>query len=191
MMKQAGNLDCWQARQLMIKAMTEKPKIRFGTIHDLASIVDIYNQAIRSRIATGDLDEFKIEDRVVWFEKFDDENPIYIVEVNDNIAGYGTLSPYRPGRGAMKTIGEISFFLDENFQSKGIGSFLVGHMIRDSHRIGKKTLLAILLDINEKSIGLLKKFGFQQWGHFPDIIELENQKCSQLVYGLKISSMRY
>ena len=160
--------------------------LRIAKREDLPTLVGIYNQAIRTRIATGHLVEFEIQDRVGWFEKFDDEYPIYIVEYNQEIAGYGTLSPYRPGRGAMKSIAEISFFLDEKYQGMGIGSFLMSHMLEDCQRIGKKTLLAILLDINDKSIRLLKKFGFKQWGHFPDVIELNNQTCGQLVYGLRM-----
>lgn len=163
------------------------PEIRFGNIDDLAAIVKIYNQAIRSGIATGDLDEFEIKDRTAWFQKFEpDTYPIYIVENQGKIIGYGTLSPYRPERRAMKSMAEISFFLDEQSQGMGIGSFLVDHMIKDCTRIGKKSLLAILLDINEKSIALLKKFGFKEWGHFPDVVELKDQTCGQSIYGLKI-----
>ncbi|MCG8307052.1 MAG: N-acetyltransferase family protein, partial [Cytophagales bacterium] len=144
--------------------------IRFGKKDDLPSIVEIYNQAIRSGSATGDLDEFKAEDRLSWFTQFDETNyPIYVVQVEGFVAGYGTLSPYRRGRRAMRTIAEISFFLDEKYQGIGLGSQLILHIIRDCNRIGKRTLLAILLDINDRSAGLLRKFGFEQWGHFPDV----------------------
>lgn len=161
--------------------------VRLANLGDLPTIVKIYNQAIRSGIATGDLDEFETDDRREWFEKFDENNyPIYVIESTREIAGYGTLLPYRTGRKAMISIAEISFFLDENYQGIGIGSFLVDFIINESQRIGKKTLLAILLDINKKSIGLLQKFGFEQWGFFPDVIELRDQTCGQLIYGLKL-----
>lgn len=160
--------------------------VRLAEQGDLPAIVAIYNQAIRGGISTGDLNEFQIQDRIGWFEKFNAHYPIYVVEFERKVVGYGTLSPYRPGRGAMNSIAEISFFLDENFQGMGIGSFLVDFMIRDCQRIGKKSLLAILLDVNEKSISLLKKFGFEEWGVFPDIIELKNNTCGQLIYGLKL-----
>ena len=166
--------------------MSSTPTIRHGNISDLPRIVDIYNQAIRGGEATGDLDEFDVKERISWFEQFNEAYPLYIIEVRGEIAGYGTLTPYRPGRRAMKSIAEISFFLDNKFQGMGIGSFLIEYMIEDCRRIGKKTLLAILLDINEKSIVILKKFGFEQWGEFPDIIELNHTTCGQLIYGLKI-----
>jgi L-amino acid N-acyltransferase YncA len=160
--------------------------IRHGNITDLPQIVDIYNQAIRSGVATGDLEEFDTKERIPWFEQFNETYPLYVIEVRGEIAGYCTLTPYRPGRRAMKSIAEISFFLYNKFQGMGIGSFLIKYMIEDCRRIGKKTLLAFLLDINEKSIGILKKFGFEQWGYFPDIIELNHTSCGQLIFGLKI-----
>ena len=164
--------------------------IRDGNISDLPRIVDIYNQAIRGGEATGDLDEFEAKERVSWFEQFNEVYPLYVVEVESDIVGYGTLAPYRQGRRAMSSIAEISFFLDNKFQGLGIGSYLIEYMIEDCRRIGKKTLLAILLDINQKSIALLKKFGFEQWGYFPDIIELMDKKCGQLIFGLKMKDTK-
>lgn len=167
--------------------MKKEILIRFATITDLPFLVDIYNQAIRSRSATGDMDEFSVEERLEWFEKFDNnEYPIYIAEIETRVVGYCSLSPYRPGRKAMSTVAEISYFLDYSFHGMGIGTALMKHVISDCDRIGKKNLLAIFLDINSQSIGLLKKFKFQKWGYLPDIIEFEEKKCGHLIYGLNI-----
>lgn len=154
---------------------------------DLPFIVDIYNQAIRSRIATGDMEEFNIEKRIQWFEKFDSNSyPIYVAEIDNRVVGYCTLSPYRPGRQAMQTVAEISYFLDYSFHRRGIGTALLKHAISDCKRLGKNSLLAIILDINIPTIGLLENFNFEKWGHFPDIIEMDEKKCGQFVYGLLI-----
>ena len=108
------------------------------------------------------------------------------IELKNAIVGFSTLSPYRPGRKAMKSIAEISFYIDYEYHNLGIGSALIQHCIDDCPRIEKESLLAILLDINISSIQLLKKFGFSEWGYFPDIIHLENLTCGQLIYGLKV-----
>lgn len=168
--------------------MKQNILIRLGEINDLASIVDIYNQAIKSRCATGDLDQFKLEDRIDWFKKFDpDKFPIYVAEVNKKVVGYCSISPYRTGRRAMASVAEISYYLDYAYHRKGIGTALIKHAIADCRRIGKKSLLAILLDINNPSIALLEKLNFKQWGYFPGIVEIEGVKCSQLIYGLKVN----
>ena len=162
--------------------------IQFGTIDDLPAIVDIYNQAIRSKNATGDTQEYEVADRIDWFKKYDQDNyPIYVAQLDNNTVGYCTMSPYRPGRKAMAKIAEISFYLDYDHLGKGIGTQLVEHAFADCSRIGKKHLLAILLDINTKSIGILKKFNFSKWGHYPNVIDLDGHICGQVIYGLNLT----
>ena len=161
--------------------------IRFANIADLPFIVKIYNQAIRSKNATGDIEEFDFDERIGWFEKFDnDKYPLYVAEIENSVVGYCTLSPYRPGREAMSTVAEISYYLDYSFHGKGIGAALLKYVIADCARIGKKSLLAIFLDINLPTIGLLEKLNFKKWGHLPGIIEIDRKKCGHLIFGLKI-----
>lgn len=167
--------------------MTNNFIIRFGQQKDLATIVKIYNQAISSKIATGDTVIFTVDERITWFQKYKPNTyPIYVVEKDHVVLGYCTLSPYRPGRKAMSSVAEISYFIDYDHHGKGLASALIQHAISDCHRINKKHLLAVLLDINKKSIRLLEKFNFSKWGHFPDIIELEERTCSHIIYGLQI-----
>ena len=138
--------------------MEKELTIGFGQISDLPSIVDIYNQAIRSKNATGDGAEFIVDDRIAWFQKYNNnEYPLYTAKIANEVVGYCTLSPYRPGRAAMSTIAEISYYVDYAFHGSGVGSALLNHAISDCKRIGKESLLAILLDINTQSIEMLKK----------------------------------
>ena len=169
--------------------MPRKPKLEIyrPVRNDLPAIVEIYNQAIRSGVATGHTREFTARQRWEWYRDFSSKDyPIYIMAYDKKIIGYGTLSPYRKGRQAMKSIAEVSFFLDEAHQGKGFGSILLQRLMDSSSRLGIKTLLAILLDVNKKSVRILKKFGFKKWGHFPDVVEFEDKTCGQLIYGLKI-----
>ena len=153
--------------------MLDDLNIRFGKSIDLAVIVGIYNQAIRTGQSTGDLEEYNVEDRVTWIQKFDKDNyPLYVAEIDNKVVGYCSLSAYRSGRKAMESIAEISYYIDESVHGKGIATKLIEYAIQDCQRIHKKTLLAILLDINTPSVNLLKKLGFKQWGHFPNVVDL-------------------
>lgn len=168
--------------------MNNKPSIRFAHHTDLPTIVDIYNQAIRSGNATGDTETYEVANRIKWFEKYDkDSYPIYVAELENKVVAYCTLSPYRPGRKAMSGVAEVSYYLDYDVHGKGIGTALLQHAMADCPRIGKKNLLAILLDINVASIGLLEKCGFEKWGHFPNIINLNGKICGQVVYGRHVA----
>ena len=169
--------------------MENKLSIRVSNITDLASIVNIYNQAIRSKCATGDIVEFTVEERIDWFHTYDNNSyPLYVAEIGNVIVGYCSISPYRQGRAAMSSVAEISYYLDYAYHEQGIGTALIKHAIANCKRIGKENLLAILLDINTPSIRLLEKLKFKKWGHFPDIINLPGKKCGQLIYGLKIDA---
>lgn len=166
-------------------------RIEWPVRNDLEAIVAIYNQAIRNGMATGHTKEFTRQARWSWYRNHSKYDfPLYVMKYDEEIIGYGTLSPYREGRQAMRSIAEVSFFLDEAYQGKGYGNILLEHLINVCPRLGIKTLLAILLDVNKKSIRLLKKLDFQKWGHFRDVIEFENKTCGQLIYGLKISNTR-
>jgi len=169
--------------------LTKKPKLEIGwpVRTELEALVNIYNQAIRSGVATGHTEEFTRQRRWGWYRSHDKFNyPIYVMKLNKEIIGYGTLSPYREGRQAMRSVAEVSFFLAEAFQGKGYGSILLEKIINGCPRVKIKTLIAILLDINEPSIRLLEKFGFERWGHFPGIVEFPDKTCGQLIYGKKM-----
>lgn len=162
-------------------------KIRFATKADLPFIVDIYNQAIESRCATGDLTKFSLEERIAWFEKYDNENyPLYIACINNIVVAYCSISAYRPGREAMSSVAEISYYVHYSFHKQGIASSLLEYVIADCKRIGKNNLLAILLDININSLAILAKFNFKKWGHLPGIININGKICGHLIYGLKL-----
>ncbi|MFY0654202.1 MAG: N-acetyltransferase [Cyclobacteriaceae bacterium] len=161
-------------------------EIRLANINDLPAIVEIYNQAIRAGFTTGDTEEFSVDQRAEWFQKFDaDIYPIYAALLEGKVVGYAYLSPYRPGRQAMSKIAEISYFVDYSNHRKGIAGALIQHILSDCERLKKETLLAILLGTNTTSIHLLEKFGFQKWGHLPDVIDFNGSKCDHLIYGLK------
>jgi len=155
-------------------------------------MVEIYNQAVRSGIATGHTREFTRGTRWGWYKSHHFMHfPIYLMKYKKEVIGYGTLSPYREGREAMSNIAEVSFFMHEDYQGKGYGKILLQYMINDCPRVKIKTLLAILLDVNKKSVRLLKRFGFQKWGHFPGVVEFPNKTCGQLIYGKKITEDDY
>lgn len=164
--------------------MKEKISIRFANESDLIKITDIYNQAIKSKISTGDTQTFKPEERYEWFNHYDQDTfPLYVAEIEKHIVAYATLSPYRNARPAMRKIAEVSFFVDFKYHKKGIGSQIMNHIMDDCSRLGKDTLIAYLLDVNPASARLLEKFGFEIWGKLPNAIDFGTHRSTHLIYG--------
>jgi phosphinothricin acetyltransferase len=162
--------------------------IRIATIPDLKSIVEIYNQAIDDEFCTADLEHVTISSMEEWFKQHTpDKYPIFIAEDKNNIVcGWCSLSPHRPGRKALASIAEISFYIHKNFRRKGIGKQLIAYALRKAPQLGFKNLFALLMDVNNASINILKTDGFIQWGHLPEIADFNGKICGQLIYGKRL-----
>jgi len=162
--------------------------IRIAAEADLAAIVDIYNQAVAMKSATADISPVTVESRQAWFKEHDrDRYPVYVAEQNGSVVGWCSISPYRSGRMALRHTAEISYYIDEAHRGVGVGTSLIAHAIDDCPRLSIKTLFAILLDINTSSVGILRKFGFEEWGHMPDVADFDGNECGHLYYGVRLS----
>jgi len=154
---------------------------------DLPLLTEIYNQAIRTKACTCDTEELTCEDRLSWLEDHDNEKyPLYTCLVDDEIAGYIYLTPYRKGRQALDRVAEVSYYFDSKFHSKGLGSKSLAFITEEAKKRNIEILIAILLGCNKKSIGLLKKYGFEEWGRMPEFALLNGNLEDHLYLGKKI-----
>ena len=166
---------------------TDSIKIKPAVESDWQSIIDIYNQAVLEGGKTADTETQSVEERVSWLEQhLTPKFPILVAELNSKVIGWCSISPHRPGRKALEITAEISYYIDKGFRNKGIGKLLINSAIETSKKNGIKNLFAILLDINEISVKVLKGFGFEKWGHLPNVAEINGQICGQYIYGKHI-----
>jgi len=168
--------------------------IRVSTSEDWEAIIEIYNQAIAEGGCTADLDSVSVDLRKSWLELHTpNQHPIIVSQSTINkaqttkqITGWCSISPYRSGRKALDGVAEISYYIHRDYRKQGIASELIQYAIDHAGEYGIHSYLAILLDINTPSVKILEKFGFERWGHFPEIATIEEGVCGQFVYGLKI-----
>lgn len=164
-------------------------KIRYANHQDLNRLLEIYNQAVRSRSSIAITEELTEEWANDWLSAHpENKYPIMVALENDEVVGFISLSPYRKGRDALKYNAEISYYLHKDFHRRGIGSFLMSHAIEIAKSLGYHNLIAILFDINIASIRLLEKFGFEEWGRLPKVIDMGNETYDHLYYGKHIRS---
>ena len=158
--------------------------IRLAQIADLPTIVDIYNQAIPSKQSTGDTQPLRVEDRIMWFEEHrPDEHPIFVAEVEGQVAGWCSLSAYRPGRAALRFTSEISYYISYAHHRQGIATALVEHALAACPGLRIKHVFAIVLEGNQASLSLLQKMGFEQWGYLPRVADFDGKEVGHLYYG--------
>ncbi len=162
-------------------------KIRLATLDDLNIITAIYNQAVATQRSTGHLNPVNINERKEWFKEHDpDTTPIFVAEVDAKVCGYAYLTYYRGGRKAFSQTREISYFVDNSYQRKGLANHLYSHVVSfcEKHKI--ETLLTFVLAHNEPSINFLLKNGFSQWGALPRIAKINNDNFDHIIYGIRL-----
>ena len=161
--------------------------VRLAARDDLPLIAEIYNQAIQLRSATADMSPVSVTEREAWLAGHSREKyPVFVADIGGAVVGYCSLSAYRPGREALRYTAEISYFVHQDHRGSGVASQLIQHAIDQCPRLDIKSLFAILLDVNEASVRVLDKFGFQKWGHMPSVADFEGNECGHLYYGLRV-----
>ena len=96
--------------------------VRDARIEDLPAIVEIYNHAIETSVATFDLKPFTVEERREWFSLFGSEHPL-LVCVNDQnaVQGFAYYLPYRPKAGYARTK-ETTIYVAELYRRTGVAT---------------------------------------------------------------------
>ena len=165
-------------------------RIRQAVTDDATAITAILNQAIASGRQTAFTDPVHVKDREEWLTHHEQTGyPVFVAAESgpDQVMGYLSLSPWRAGRDALKHTAEISYYVHEGYRRRGVAAALMTHAIKECAELEIDRLLAILLDINDPSISLLEKFGFERWGHFPGVAKLKKRRAGQYIYGLSLS----
>ncbi|MEH2225538.1 GNAT family N-acetyltransferase [Nostoc sp.] len=161
--------------------------IRHATETDLPAIVAIYNTAIPSRMASADLEPVSVESRLAWFKgRSPSQRPLWVIEVDGIIAGWLSFQSFY-GRPAYSKTAEISIYIAPNFHRCGLGRQLLAQAINESPSLGIKSLVCFIFAHNQPSLKLFETFGFERWGHLPNIAELDSVERDLVIVGLRIS----
>jgi L-amino acid N-acyltransferase len=143
-------------------------KIRKAKQEDLPVLVSIYNQAIVNTTATFDLTPMSVEDRQSWFDEHTDRFPLIVAEEGDIVMGYASLSSYGSKEAYNRTV-EISVYIDEQHQRKGIGKQLLAHIIELAKTLDYHVIIAGITKGNDTSVKLHEQFGFSKCGEMREV----------------------
>ena len=147
--------------------------MRKATPDDIESMTDIYNESIREGGLTGDLEPLSLENRRSWYRDHQGKYSIFVKIIDGAVAGYVSLSPYRKGRSAFDGTCEISYYLYRKHRGRGFGGEMIGYALQMAKQSGFQLVVAIVLAINQRSIGILKKFDFETSGILPQAAEID------------------
>lgn len=142
--------------------------VREAVLHDLPAMLAIYNQAVRTLVATFDLEEHSLEQREVWFHKHGGRYPLIVAESEGEVVGYCCLSPFREKPAYGKST-ELSIYIAEDQRGKGIGTVLMADILSRAEQLDYHTVISGITGGNEASVKLHEKFGFSFVGTFREV----------------------
>jgi phosphinothricin acetyltransferase len=167
--------------------MTSIPLFRLATAEDLPAITDILNQSILTGGQNAYTEPVDLTERTTWLAKHPPAKwPVFVIEDNQAVVGWCCFSAYRPERKSLAGLVEITYYLDNKYQGRGLGSATVDFLIEEASRRGFRHLFAVTMDTNTASIRLLEKKGFDRWAHLPEVAEINGQVCGQVYYGRRV-----
>lgn len=125
------------------------------------AIKEIYIEGIKSGNATFE-QTCSISDYKDWIEK-KIKKSVFIFKENNIILGWSALS-HVSDRCVYEGVAEVSVYVAEHAQSRGIGKALLQQLVDFSEENNIWTLQAGIFPENKASIALHKKFGFREVG---------------------------
>lgn len=160
--------------------------IRVATIDDLPQIVDIYNQSVTTKQATADLTTVTVAERQAWFDAHTGKRPLVVAQNAENqLLGWGSLSDLY-ARPAYHISSEISIYVANEAKGQGVGKALVNHLLQVAPSCGVQQVVALIFAHNTPSLGLFKTLGFEKWGNFKQVCDMDGFIADVVILGYSI-----
>ena len=170
---------------------TEEMKIRDAVKGDLPAIIEIYNGAIATRIATAQLEPVTLENRRDWLDEHSpDRHPFWVMELDGQIAGWLSFKTFLP-RCAYRGTAELSVYVDERYRRRGIARKLLEAAIARAPSLGITTMVGLIFAHNEASLKLFQQLGFKRWGLLPRVARLDGVERDLTIMGYRCSAAPY
>jgi L-amino acid N-acyltransferase YncA len=161
-------------------------KIRDAADSDLPAIIDIYNAAVATRIATAQLDPVTLEERRDWLKEHSpDRHPFWVLEIDRQVAGWLTIKPFIPRCAYQGTV-ELSVYVDQKFRRCGVARTLLEEAISRAASLGINAMVGLIFAHNEPSLRLFKQLGFERWGLLPGIARLDGIERDLAILGRSV-----
>jgi L-amino acid N-acyltransferase YncA len=144
-------------------------RIRKIELTDAFQIAEIYNYYIETSHATFELETInsdEMENRIR--ESLTQKFPFFACEKNGEIVGYTYGRQFRPRRAYLHSI-EVSVYIKNGCEGKGIGTKLYEELFREIWRKDFHAIIAGISLPNETSVKLHEKFGFKKVAHFREV----------------------
>ena len=80
----------------------------------------------------------------------------------------------------------MGIYVKDGYRGGGVGRRLIEEAIGRAPELGIEIMTAGAFAHNGPSVKLFERFGFERWGHFPEVAELDGVKRDLVVLGLRV-----
>ena len=121
--------------------------------HNILHSTSLYDYNIRSYE----------QQKTILEEKINKKFPVIVAELDGIVVGFGMYSEFRFREAYQFTV-EHSVYVNEDFQSKGIGKQLLQELINLARKQKIHTMIGVIDSENQSSVVFHEKFGFKTVG---------------------------
>jgi phosphinothricin acetyltransferase len=134
-------------------------------------------------MVTAELEPATVESRLPWFHEHSSEQyPFWVAEWEGRVIGWLDFKKFQPRAAYRRTV-EISIYVDEKFRRRGVGQRLLEQAIARAPSLGITALVGLIFGHNEPSLKLFQRLGFERWGFFPGVAQLDGVERDLVVMG--------
>jgi L-amino acid N-acyltransferase YncA len=138
--------------------------VRLARPEDNEAIRAIYNREVVGSTVVFDLVERTPAEQGRWLEEHSGPYPAVVaVTAQGEVAGFGSLSPYRP-KPAYATTVEDSIYVRADYRGQGVGRAVLAEVVRLAKVHGFHAVIGRIVGDNQASIALHRVCGFELIG---------------------------
>ena len=164
-------------------ATPDTPSVRLANARDIPAILAIYNDAVRTRMATADLVPQSLEERISWFAARDmRRRPVLVAEEAGEIVAWGAFTDFKTRAGYAPTA-EVSVYVDEKAAGRGVGRAMLDALLARAAGCRVDRALALCFEHNEASLRLFRSRGFEEWGRLRESCDMDGTRRSVVILG--------
>lgn len=161
--------------------MPDSFSIRRATPADAEAIAAIYNVFVATCTCTWQTVPDTVDYRRGWLIGRKAEHPVFVAtNETGGVVAFAALSPYS-NRGAFDQTAEISIYIADAAQGRGLGKRLMATLLDSAKASGLHLLVSRISGDQSASLALHAKCGFTESGRIPEM-GFKFEKRHDLVY---------
>lgn len=134
-------------------------ELRKATLDDAEAIREIYNYEVLNSLVTLDLTPRSEAEQRHWIAEHSGVYPAIVAVIDGRVAGFASLSPYRPRPGYSTTV-EDSIYVGADYRKQGVGTALLNEILKLAEQHGFHSCMARVMADHQASLSLHESCGF-------------------------------